>query len=93
MTSSTTEAADTEAYLATARRVITVEAEGLSALAAGLDASFARAVESILRAHGRVIVSGMGKSGHIGPGRRRNWSIPPRRAMAIWAWSPPRMWC
>lgn len=65
MTSSTTETADTEAYLATARRVITVEAEGLTALAAGLDASFARAVETILRAHGRVIVSGMGKSGHI----------------------------
>lgn len=59
MTSSTTD------YLATGRKVITIEAEGLTALAAGLDESFARAVETILQAKGRVIVSGMGKSGHI----------------------------
>lgn len=59
MTSSTTD------YLATGRKVITIEAEGLTALAAGLDESFARAVETILKAKGRVIVSGMGKSGHI----------------------------
>jgi len=59
MTSSTTD------YLATGRKVITIEAEGLAALAAGLDDSFARAVETILKAKGRVIVSGMGKSGHI----------------------------
>ena len=62
MTSSTTEA---KTYVETARRVITIEAEGLTALAAGLDASFAQAVEAILGARGRVIVSGMGKSGHI----------------------------
>lgn len=59
MTSSTTD------YLVTGRKVITIEAEGLTALAAGLDESFARAVETILKAKGRVIVSGMGKSGHI----------------------------
>ncbi|MFP1643579.1 KpsF/GutQ family sugar-phosphate isomerase [Pontitalea aquivivens] len=60
MTSSTTD------YLATARRVISIEAEGLAQLAQTLDDSFARAVEMILKARGRVIVSGMGKSGHIG---------------------------
>ncbi|MCL7465446.1 KpsF/GutQ family sugar-phosphate isomerase [Phaeovulum sp. NW3] len=60
MTSSTTD------YLATARRVIGIEAEGLAQLAQTLDDSFARAVELILKARGRVIVSGMGKSGHIG---------------------------
>jgi len=59
MTSSTTD------YLATGRKVIAIEAEGLTALAASLDDSFARAVETILKAKGRVIVSGMGKSGHI----------------------------
>lgn len=59
MTSSTTD------YLATGRKVIAIEAEGLTALAASLDDSFARAVETILQAKGRVIVSGMGKSGHI----------------------------
>ncbi|MDH2326827.1 KpsF/GutQ family sugar-phosphate isomerase [Cereibacter sp. SYSU M97828] len=60
MTSSTTD------FLDTARRVIGIEAEALTALAGSLDDSFAQAVEVILRARGRVIVSGMGKSGHIG---------------------------
>lgn len=52
--------------LTTAQRVITEEAAALTALAASLDASFARAVNLILTAKGRVIVTGMGKSGHIG---------------------------
>jgi len=59
MTSSTTD------YANTARRVIEIEIAGLSALADSLDGAFARAVEMILQARGRVIVSGMGKSGHI----------------------------
>lgn len=56
---------DDETFLATARRVIATEADALSALAHALDAQFARAVSLILNARGRVIVSGMGKSGHI----------------------------
>ncbi len=52
--------------LNTAQRVITEEAAALTALAASLDASFARAVNLILTTKGRVIVTGMGKSGHIG---------------------------
>ena len=48
-----------------ARRVIRVEANALNLLADGLDDSFDRAVETLLNATGRVIVSGMGKSGHI----------------------------
>ncbi|MFZ5750528.1 MAG: KpsF/GutQ family sugar-phosphate isomerase [Pseudomonadota bacterium] len=56
----------TASFLDTARRVIAIEAEGLAALSATLDDTFARAVETILAAEGRVIVSGMGKSGHIG---------------------------
>ncbi|MDD8022346.1 MAG: KpsF/GutQ family sugar-phosphate isomerase [Paracoccaceae bacterium] len=59
MTSSTTD------YLEAARRVIAIELEGLSQLSASLDGSFAAAVEVILKARGRVIVSGMGKSGHV----------------------------
>ncbi|MGR3249340.1 MAG: KpsF/GutQ family sugar-phosphate isomerase [Paracoccus sp. (in: a-proteobacteria)] len=39
---------------------------GLQALSAGLGAEFSRAVEMILAVRGRVIVSGMGKSGHVG---------------------------
>ncbi|PZO66773.1 MAG: KpsF/GutQ family sugar-phosphate isomerase [Paracoccus denitrificans] len=57
------------AYLTTARRVIDVETNGLVALRAALDDGlqqpFAAAIDLILNATGRVIVSGMGKSGHI----------------------------
>ncbi|MBZ4689491.1 MAG: KpsF/GutQ family protein [Cereibacter sp.] len=60
MTSSTTD------FLATGRRVIAREAEALTALGASLDGGFAEAVETIMQARGRVIVSGMGKSGHVG---------------------------
>ena len=52
-------------FLDTGRRVIGVEARGLVALADSLDGSFAQAVAMILEAQGRVIVSGMGKSGHV----------------------------
>lgn len=52
-------------YLDTARRVIATEAEGLAMLSAGLGDSFDQAVSMILNARGRVVVSGMGKSGHI----------------------------
>ncbi len=48
-----------------ARRVLRIEAEALQTLAADPPAGFAAAVEAILAVKGRVIVSGMGKSGHI----------------------------
>jgi arabinose-5-phosphate isomerase len=53
-------------YIETARRVIQTEIRGLTALADGLDDKFVRAVEMLLAVKGRVIVSGMGKSGHVG---------------------------
>ncbi|RJE80812.1 SIS domain-containing protein [Paracoccus sp. JM45] len=53
-------------YITTARRVIQTEMQGLAALADGLDDKFIRAVEMLLAVKGRVIVSGMGKSGHVG---------------------------
>jgi len=66
MTSSTTDAKQAQdTFLATARRVITREAQALEILSAGLGDSFAGAVAVMLAAQGRVIVSGMGKSGHI----------------------------
>lgn len=52
-------------FLATARRVILQEADALQELSARLGSSFADAVQLLLDAKGRVIVSGMGKSGHI----------------------------
>lgn len=53
------------ADLEVARAVLGTEAAGLRALAAGLDDGFIRAVELLAGAAGRVIVSGMGKSGHV----------------------------
>ncbi|WP_135450516.1 KpsF/GutQ family sugar-phosphate isomerase [Tabrizicola caldifontis] len=52
-------------FLATGRRVIRREAEALAALADALGESFSAAVALLMQAKGRVIVSGMGKSGHI----------------------------
>lgn len=52
-------------HLSIARRVIAEEAEALAKMAEGLGDGFDAAVETILAAKGRVIVSGMGKSGHI----------------------------
>jgi arabinose-5-phosphate isomerase len=52
--------------LEAARRVLSVEGEALSALAHSLDGRFTKAIDLILGVEGRVIVSGMGKSGHIG---------------------------
>ncbi|MGR3761189.1 KpsF/GutQ family sugar-phosphate isomerase [Roseobacteraceae bacterium NS-SX3] len=57
---------DNEQFLATARQVVSDEAEALKVLAAGFDDQFAEAARLILGATGRVIVSGIGKSGHIG---------------------------
>jgi arabinose-5-phosphate isomerase len=52
--------------LAAARRVFDYAGEAISGLASALDGSFVQAVETILPVKGRVIVSGMGKSGLIG---------------------------
>jgi len=49
----------------TARRVLTIEARAIEALAERLDESFDRAVEAIVANPGRVVVTGMGKSGII----------------------------
>ncbi|MFA3916964.1 KpsF/GutQ family sugar-phosphate isomerase [Ruegeria hyattellae] len=56
----------TETLLTTARQVILDEAKALEVLCDGLDERFEQAVQMILDATGRVIVSGIGKSGHIG---------------------------
>src|SRR3990167_5319527 len=48
------------------RDVIQIEADALAALAKRVDTQFAHACEIILAGSGRVIVIGMGKSGHVG---------------------------
>jgi arabinose-5-phosphate isomerase len=51
--------------LEAARKVIQIETDAVEALSARLDEDFARAVEMILACSGRVVVTGMGKSGLI----------------------------
>ena len=52
--------------IAEAKKVIRIEAEALLALADSIDSNFEQAIRMILSAKGRVIVTGMGKSGLIG---------------------------
>ena len=52
--------------LTSARNTLTAEAAGLTQLANVLGDNFVQAVDVLAAAQGRVIVSGMGKSGHIG---------------------------
>lgn len=52
-------------FLTAGRRVIMAEAAALSTLADGLEDGFGAAIELLISAKGRVIVSGMGKSGHV----------------------------
>ncbi|MGD9788319.1 MAG: KpsF/GutQ family sugar-phosphate isomerase [Sulfuricellaceae bacterium] len=49
-----------------AREVLSIEAKAVESLIGRIDASFLAALELILHCRGRVVVSGMGKSGHIG---------------------------
>ena len=62
--------ADRQAAIASALRTVATEQAGLAALSTalenGLAEPFARAVDILSRITGRVIVTGVGKSGHIG---------------------------
>ena len=49
-----------------ARQVLRIEADAVLALADRIDGAFLQALRLILNCRGRVIVSGMGKSGHVG---------------------------
>lgn len=53
-------------YVSSALRTIRLEADAITALSARIDSQFTTACELILNCSGRVIVTGMGKSGHIG---------------------------
>jgi arabinose-5-phosphate isomerase len=57
---------DETASLDLARRVLRIEADAVLALGERLDGQFIAAMRLILACRGRVVVSGMGKSGHIG---------------------------
>jgi arabinose-5-phosphate isomerase len=55
-----------EKILALAAKTLTIEADAILALKARLGPEFLKAVQSFLSVRGRVVVMGMGKSGHIG---------------------------
>lgn len=52
--------------LALAAKTLSIEAEAIVALTSRLGPSFISAVEALLNVNGRVVIMGMGKSGHVG---------------------------
>lgn len=80
-----------------ARETLQIEQQALEILAAQIDTRFERACEIILQCKGRVVVTGMGKSGHIGrkmaatllqPERLHSLCTRVKQDMVIWAcWS------
>lgn len=58
-------AADPAALVASGRRVFEIETAALAAVRDRLGEDFARAAAAILGCHGKVIVTGLGKSGHV----------------------------
>jgi arabinose-5-phosphate isomerase len=63
--SSAADPADHSTLLAAARRALAIEARAVEALLARLDDRFAAACTVCLECQGRVVVTGMGKSGHV----------------------------
>lgn len=51
--------------IAVGRRVLNAEADALSQMAEALDDAFVQGVEILFRAKGRIICTGIGKSGHV----------------------------
>ena len=84
------------ADLKAARRVLAMASEAIAALGQSFDGEFSQALDAILAIKGRVIVSGMGKSGHIArkiaatfasTGTPAHFVHPGSPATATWAWS------
>jgi arabinose-5-phosphate isomerase len=65
MTASSPPSVSTRGALALARQVLEIESGAVKALAGRIDESFSQAVGLLLACSGRVVVSGVGKSGHI----------------------------
>ena len=64
-TAATPPADDIEPLLASGRRALAIEARAVDGLQARVDARFAAACRLCLDCKGRVVVTGMGKSGHV----------------------------
>lgn len=83
------------------RQVLEIEREGLAQLDQYINDDFTRACETIFRCGGKVVVMGMGKSGHIGrkmaatfasTGTSAFLSTQAKPRTAIWAWLRRRTW-
>ncbi|AFV00645.1 KpsF/GutQ family sugar-phosphate isomerase [Simiduia agarivorans] len=57
---------ETNRFILSGQRTVAIESQAVQALHGRIDSTFAAACELILQCKGRVIVTGMGKSGHIG---------------------------
>lgn len=57
---------DNQALIALGQEVIDIESQAVSALKNRIDEHFVKACELLLKCRGRIVVTGMGKSGHIG---------------------------
>lgn len=66
MPSASGQKAKDQQLLDSARRVLQMESEAISSLITRLDENFARSIELLASCRGKVVVTGMGKSGHIG---------------------------
>ncbi|MEQ5834556.1 KpsF/GutQ family sugar-phosphate isomerase [Marinobacter sp. R17] len=53
-------------FIESARQAIAIEREAIDALTDRIDHTFEKACELVMQCNGRVVVTGMGKSGHIG---------------------------
>ena len=53
-------------FIGSAQNTLEMEAKALSFAASRLGAEFSNAAETLLRAQGKVVVTGLGKSGHVG---------------------------
>ena len=68
--------------LTVAREAIRTEADALEKMERSLDEHFVEAIEMILQSRGKLIITGMGKSGLIG--RKMAATFRAKRSTAIW---------
>jgi len=74
-----------QAILAQGREAIAGEARALAAMGAALDKRFADAVETLVETRGRIVVAGLGKSGHVARKIAATFSATGRPALFLHA--------
>ena len=77
--------------LQSARQVLLAEARALEAASARLDGEFDRAVDLLAAHAGKVLVTGIGKSGHVGRKIASTLAPPPRARSRLLVWPGTRI--